>query len=55
MIVIAGLILGVLTGDFRARRAGGNGKDRAQWAAVHALIFGVAGLLITIFVHRSSI
>lgn len=53
MIVIAGLILGGLLGDFRARRAGGNGKDRAQWAAVHALIFALLGLVVSVIIDRS--
>ncbi|SLN12940.1 hypothetical protein PSA7680_00224 [Pseudoruegeria aquimaris] len=53
MIVIAGLVLGAALGALRAKKRGGNGKDMAQWAFVHALIFATAGLFITLFIHRS--
>jgi hypothetical protein len=38
----------------RAARLGGNRKDRLQYAIVFALILAVAGLFVTIFVHRAA-
>ncbi|MGH1355705.1 MAG: hypothetical protein ACRBBS_11570 [Thalassovita sp.] len=55
MIVIAGLILGIIVGIFRAKARGGNIKDMAQHAAVYALLLGIVGLFITIIVHRLAI
>lgn len=52
MIVIAGMVLGALWGAFRAGKRGGNRLDIAQYAAVHAIIFGLAGLMVTITLAR---
>ena len=48
LTAIAGAILGALT----AKRRGGNGFDLAQWAAVWAIIGGLAGLLALIVLAR---
>ncbi|MDO5646786.1 hypothetical protein [Paracoccus sp. (in: a-proteobacteria)] len=55
MIVIAATIIGLLLGWTRAGRLGGNRWDRAQYAAVFALIFAVLGLFATIIIHRMSV
>jgi len=55
MIVIAGAILGIIIGIFRAKKRGGNGKDIAQHAVVYALLFMIIGLFITIFIHRMAV
>lgn len=52
MIVIAGLVLGALVGAQRARARQGNRLDIAQYAAVHAMIFAVIGLFVTIALDR---
>ncbi|MGF6859493.1 hypothetical protein ABIE69_000040 [Rhodobacteraceae bacterium MBR-64] len=52
MIVIAGLVLGALIGALRARARQGNRLDIAQYAAVHAMIFAVIGLFVTIALDR---
>lgn len=52
MIVIAALIFGALLGYRRAATRGGNGFDRAQYAAVHAIVMGLLGLIITIAINR---
>jgi len=52
MIVITGAFLGALSGFLLAKRRGGNRLDIAQYASVHALIFAIAGLFITIFAER---
>ena len=53
MIVIVAIVLGAILGDLRARRARGNGKDRLQYAAVHAIAFAIAALFVTILLDRS--
>ncbi|MCB4454477.1 hypothetical protein [Leisingera sp. McT4-56] len=52
MIVIAGVLLGALIGAVKARKRGGNTLDMLQYGAVHAIIFGILGLLATILTHR---
>lgn len=52
MIIVAAIILGAFLGDRRARSIGGNGKDRLQYAAAHALGFAVLGLFLTIIIDR---
>ncbi|NIZ08780.1 hypothetical protein [Pseudooceanicola sp. HF7] len=54
MLVLAGLFLGALFGGFRAKTRGGNRKDIWQYAIVHAIIFALVGLVLTILVHRLS-
>lgn len=52
MIVIAGALIGAILGYARAARAGGNGFDRAQYAAVHAIALMLVGLLVTLVADR---
>lgn len=52
MIVIVGVLLGILYGGWTARRRGGKGADIAQWAVVHAMLFGVIGLFLTLILDR---
>ena len=51
-MVLAGLILGAAVGAWRAHRRQGTRLDMAQWAAVHAILFGIAGLILTIVIGR---
>jgi hypothetical protein len=55
MIVIAGLVLGAAYGWIRAGRAGGNRLDRLQYAAVHAILFSLIGVAITIAIDRMAL
>lgn len=48
MIVIAGLVLGALTGALLAKKRGGKGLDMAQYAAGFAIAFGLVGLFLTL-------
>jgi hypothetical protein len=50
---LSGLLLGLVLGAFRARRRGGTTADLIQWALVHALVLGLLGLFVLIFVERS--
>lgn len=52
MIAIVSALIGGLFGYIRAKRRGGNRLDLLQFAAVHALIFAILGLFITIFIER---
>lgn len=52
MIVIAGLILGAVIGALNAKRRKGTTVDILQYAFIYAMIFGMLGLFITLFVHR---
>jgi hypothetical protein len=52
MFVIGGLVLGAVTGGLTARRRGGKPADIAQWATVWAILFGLVGLFITLFLDR---
>ncbi|MCK0094282.1 hypothetical protein MWU60_01760 [Yoonia sp. F2084L] len=53
MIPLSGLIIGAIFGAWRAKARGGKGKDMLQWGAVFAIIFGVIGIFILIFLQRA--
>lgn len=52
MIVIFGGILGAATGALMARRRKGGLADMLQWGFVLAVLFALAGLFVTILIHR---
>ncbi len=52
MFVIVGLLLGAIGGGLRAKARGGKAADIAQYAAAHAIIFGLLGLFITLYLDR---
>jgi len=51
---IAG-VLGVLLGAWRAKKAGGNKLDMAQYAAGHGIAFLLIGFIITLVIHRMAV
>ncbi len=53
-MILAGLILGAAFGAWRARRRNGNRLDMAQWAAVYAILFGLAALILSIAIDRMA-
>ncbi|WP_167741316.1 hypothetical protein [Parasedimentitalea maritima] len=55
MIVIGGVAIGALLGAFSARRRGGGLGDILQYAAVYGILYGLAGMLITIVAHRMAL
>ena len=55
MLGIIGIIAGALVGGWRAKSRGGKTADILQYAAVHAMIFGLAGLLLTLIIHRTMV
>ncbi|KFE34637.1 hypothetical protein [Thioclava atlantica] len=52
MYVLAGIVIGIIWGDRRARKRGGNTLDRVQYAAVHAIGLALVGLFITLAINR---
>ena len=52
MIILAALCLGALTGWMRGRAIQGNAKDRALYAAVHAILFALAAVFAAILLDR---
>jgi len=52
MFVIGGLVLGAIGGGLRARARGGKLADILLYAAAHAIIFGLIGLFITVYLDR---
>ena len=52
---LAGMVLGAILGAWRARQRGGTGKDMAQWGIVFAIILGLVGLFVLIFIERAYI
>ncbi len=55
MIVIAGAVIGALFGAFLARKRNGKGLDMLQYAAGYAILFMIAALFITLFIHRAAV
>ncbi|MBM9594137.1 hypothetical protein [Roseitranquillus sediminis] len=53
MIALAGL-LGALIGAWRAHKREGTRLDMAQWAAVHAIAFGLVALIVVTAAARLS-
>lgn len=52
---LGGLLIGAILGAIRAKMKGGNGLDIAQWSASFAIIFGLIGLFVLIFIERAMI
>lgn len=52
---LIGLILGAIVGAVRARMRGGKPADMLQWGAAYAILFGLIGLFILIFIERSYV
>jgi len=55
MLVIIGVIAGALLGGWRAKSRGGKTADILQYAAVHAMLFGLGGLFLTLILHRMMV
>jgi len=52
---LTGLAIGALLGVLRARSKGGKALDLLQWGAVGAIICGLIGLFVLIYIERSYI
>ncbi|MDZ4312887.1 MAG: hypothetical protein U1A24_20260 [Cypionkella sp.] len=53
MIVLAGFGIGAAFGAFSAKRRGGRGLDMLQYGAAYAILLGLIGLFLTIYLHRA--
>lgn len=53
MIIAAGLVLGIFTGAFTAKRRGGKGLDMLQYAAGFGIAFMLLGVFVTIILERN--
>ena len=53
MIVLAGLLIGAAYGAFIAKRRGGRGLDMLQYGGAYAIMLGLIGLFLTIYLHRT--
>lgn len=52
MIVILAAAFGAVLGYLQARLRGGNGFDRAQYAAVYGILLALLGLFATVALQR---
>ncbi len=52
---LSGLVIGAVIGALRAKARGGKSKDMLQWGAVFAIMFGLIGLFVLIFLQRSLV
>lgn len=54
MAPIIGLVFGALFGAVVAKRKGGNRLDMAQYAGGFAILFGLVGLFLAIYLARAA-
>lgn len=52
---LSGLIIGAILGAVRAKMRGGKVTDMPQWATATAILCGLIGLFILIFIERSYV
>lgn len=52
---LSGLIIGAILGAVRAKMRGGKPADMLQWGAATAILCGLVGLFILIFIERSYV
>ncbi len=55
MIVLVAALAGIALGIFTAKKRGGKGLDMAQYAAGYGIAFAIAGLLVTVAIHRMAV
>lgn len=54
MAPVIGIIFGAIFGAFVAKRKGGKGLDMAQYAGSFAILFGLVGLFLAIYLARNA-
>lgn len=55
MIVLGSAVLGILLGVLTAKKRGGAKLDMAQYGAAFGIAFALAGLIVTIVIHRMMV
>ncbi|WP_298261607.1 hypothetical protein [uncultured Litoreibacter sp.] len=53
MAPLIGMIFGALLGVIVAKRKGGNRLDMAQYGGSFAILFGLVGLFVAIYIART--
>jgi hypothetical protein len=54
MAPVIGIVLGAVTGAIVAKRKGGRALDMAQYAGSFAILFGLIGLFLAIYLARAA-
>jgi hypothetical protein len=54
MAPVIGIVLGAVTGAIVAKRKGGRALDMAQYAGSCAILFGLIGLFLAIYLARAA-
>lgn len=54
ILPLGGIVLGALIGAVRARMRGGKVLDMLQWGAAFAVILGIVGLAVLIYLQRAA-
>ena len=52
---LSGMLIGAVLGAYRAKARGGKRLDMLQWGAAFAILFGLLGLFVLIFLQRSAL
>lgn len=52
---LGGLLLGAVLGALLARARGGKLLDLLQWGAAFALMFGIIGVFVMVFLLRGAV
>ena len=55
ILPLGGIVLGALIGALRARMRGGKVLDMLQWGAAFAVILGIVGLFVLVFIQRAAV
>ncbi len=55
ILPLGGIVLGALIGAVRARMRGGKVLDMLQWGAAFAVILGIVGLFILVYIQRAAV
>lgn len=55
MFVLAGIFIGAAFGAITARKRGGDRADMAQYGAGYGIALGLAGLIVTVIIHRAAV
>ena len=52
---LGGIIIGALIGAIRAKRRGGTVMDMLQWGTAFAVMLGIVGLFVLVFMQRAAV
>jgi sugar phosphate permease len=52
---LGGIVLGALIGAVRAKMRGGTVMDMIQWGVAFAVMLGIIGLFILVFLQRAAV